>query len=152
MYADDVVFYTSSKNLPLSVSELQADADRVYEWFCMSGLCINKDKTQVLLFNPPTVPYIEPCIKMGDTVLKLCNKYEYLGIILDCGLSLIQTISKTVSTSSNRCFMLNRFRKKVSKPTAILVYKQTILPVLDYCGYLFNGTNGSSWFRTEVSV
>ena len=138
MYADDVVFYTSSTDLKKAESDLQSDASKVYDWFCKSGLSINKDKTKMLLFNPPSTPHREPLISMGNTVLKVCTSYEYLGIVLDDCLNFVKTISKTVSTSSNRCFMMNRFRKKVSKPTAILIYKQTILPVLEYCGFLYN--------------
>ena len=72
-------------------------------------------------------------------MLKTCTQYEYLGVILDSQINLIKTISKTVSTASNRCMMLCKLRSKMSKRTALLVYKQTIMPVLEYCGFLYNG-------------
>ena len=75
---------------------------------------------------------------MGSTVLETCDKYEYLGIVLDNKLTLEKNISKTVSSASSRCYMLGKMRRNMSKPTAILIYKQTILPVLEYCGFLFN--------------
>ena len=86
---------------------------------------------------------------MGNTVLKVCNAYEYLGVTLDSQLTFVKTISKTVSSSSNRCYMMGRFRRKISKPTAILVYKQTILPVLEYCGFIFNGVTKSEHKRLQ---
>ena len=41
MYADDVVFYTTSNNLSEARALLQEDATTVYDWFTRSGLCIN---------------------------------------------------------------------------------------------------------------
>ena len=37
----------------------------------------------------------------------------------------------------------------MSKPTATLVYKQTIMPVLEYCGYLFNGITHAQHKRLQ---
>ena len=76
---------------------------------------------------------------MGTNILDDSDEYEYLGIILDSKFSLVKTVSKSVSTASNRNHMLGKMRRAITKSTAILVYKQTILPVLEYCGYLYNG-------------
>ena len=48
-------------------------------------------------------------------------------------------INKTVSSASNRLYMYRNVRKKMSRNIARLVYQQTISPVLEYCGYLYNG-------------
>ena len=47
--------------------------------------------------------------------------------------------------------MLGKMRRAVSKDTAILVYKQTILPVLEYCGYLYNGVTLSQHKRLQLT-
>ena len=57
----------------------------------------------------------------------------------NCHLNLIKTVSKSVSTASNRCHMLCKLTSKMSRKTATLLYKQTIMPVLEYCGFLYNG-------------
>ena len=38
----------------------------------------------------------------------------------------------------------------MSTQTAILIYKQTILPVLEYCGYLFNGVVQAQHRRLQL--
>ena len=135
MYADNVVFYTTSTNMHIAESKLQHDATKVYNWFCKSGLVIHTGKTKVELFNPP----MHPRIKMGKVALHSCSSYEYLGIILYDNITLKSTISKNVSSASNRCYMLGNLRHRMSLHTGLLVYRQTIMPVLEYCGYLFNG-------------
>ena len=59
--------------------------------------------------KPPTVN-----IHMGNITLSQCSQYEYLGIILDDNFTLENSVSKTVSSSSNRGVMLRKMRKKMS--------------------------------------
>ena len=65
------------------------------------------NKTKLVLFNHEnsTVP-TNIDIKMGNTSLEVCDKYEYLGVILDSHFTLEKNIGKTVSTACNRCYML----------------------------------------------
>ena len=140
MYADDVIFYTSHKNIDTTEKLLQADASNVYDWFCKSGLCINTEKTKVMTFSrakPANRPKLS--ISMGDVTLGLCSDYEYLGVILDGQLNLNKMASKTVSSASHRLYMFAKLRNKMSKRVACTVYKQTISPVLEYCGFIYNG-------------
>ena len=107
-------FYTTDQNVTSAVSRLQYDATKVFNWFSESGLCINTDKTKIVLFNHEnsTVP-TNIDIKMGNTSLEVCDKYEYLGVILDSHFTLEKTIGKTVSTACNRCYMLCKMRRKM---------------------------------------
>ena len=140
MYADDVVFYVAHDVLASACELLQDDATSVFNWFTGSGLCINTDKTKVIAFtyDKPSVPHVLS-VSMGLSTLETCSQYEYLGVIIDNKLTLEYGINKTVNNSNYRNVMLRKMRTKMSKHTATLVYKQTILPVLDYCGYLYNG-------------
>ena len=149
MYADDVVFYTTSANHHIAEGKVQQDATNIYQWFCRSGLVIHTGKTKTLMFNP-VINSNAPRISMGNSVLETCTSYEYLGIILDENITLKSTISKNVSSASNRCYMLGNMRRRMSTQTAILVYKQTIMPVLEYCGYLFNGVVDTQHKRLQL--
>ena len=109
------------------------------------------EKTKIVLFGKQPPPDdININIKMGTTILEQCMQYEYLGIILDSNFSLEKSISKSVSSANFRNVMLTKMRRKISTPTALLVYKQTILPVLEYCGYLFNGVTQVQHKRLQL--
>ena len=57
---------------------------------------------------------------MDGVALKLCNNYEYLGIILDSNITFKSTISKCVSSAVNRCTMLGKMCFKKSQETLLL--------------------------------
>ena len=151
MYADDVVFYTSHTCIHEASNHLQEDANSVYNWFSKSGLTINTEKTKVVVFTheQPKIPFILD-IKMGNHTLATCTQYEYLGVILDNVLTLERTVSKAVCNTNYRHVMLRKMRGKISRPTATLVYKQTMLPVLDYCGFLYNGITDAQHKRLQL--
>ena len=58
-------------------------------------------------------------------------------------------VGKTISKASNRLFMLGKMRNKISKKIACLVFKQTIAPVLDYCGFLCCGLTEQNQRRIQ---
>ena len=152
MYADDVVFYTSHECPATARAKLQEDANAVYKWFTSSGLSINTEKTKIVVFSHdvPLAP-VDLKIKMGNHTLSTCSQYEYLGVILDSNLTLERSVSKSVSNTNFRSVMLRKMRGKLTRPTAILVYKQTIQPVLEYCGFLYNGITEYQHKRLQLT-
>ena len=151
LYADDVVFYCTGKSLKSTCDNLQEDASAIHTWFSRSGLSIRTGKTKIVTFGKQPTQTATVDITMGSTCLEHVNEYEYLGIILDADFTLVKTVSKSISTASNRNHMLGKMRRSVTKGTAILVYKQTILPVLEYCGYLYNGLIDSQYKRLQYT-
>ena len=98
LYADDVVFYVAHESLINAKDLLQADCDRVYKWFTLSGPCINTDETQIVLFikdKRHAAPDLS--ILMGNTTLTNCDQCENLGVILDYRLNLDAMVCKTIS-------------------------------------------------------
>ena len=48
---------------------------------------------------------------------------------------------------SNRLFMLRKIRKYLTFDASVLVYKQTILPIVDYAGFLLLQATSSPGFN-----
>ena len=46
---------------------------------------------------------------------------------------LVKAVKKQVS---NKCYMFRKIRKYLDFYSSVIVYKQTILPVIDYAGFL----------------
>ena len=115
------------------------DATGIFNWFSSSGLSIHTGKTKIITFGKQPSNNEPVNISMGLTNLEHTREYEYLGIIMDADFTLVKSVSKSISTASNRNHMLGKMRRAVTQNTATLVYKQTILPVLEYCGFLYNG-------------
>ena len=51
MYADDVIIYTSATSKDKSEYRLQVCIDNISNWYSMSKLCINKKKSNLMVFG-----------------------------------------------------------------------------------------------------
>ena len=72
---------------------------------------------------------------MNGFNIEFVKSYCYLGITLDDTMYLIPLVKDIKKRISNRLFMLTNIRKYLTFDAAVLVYKQTILPVVDYAGF-----------------
>ena len=102
--------------------------------------CSHKKSTVLLISSRHKLNSVDynSKVTLDNTPLYFVDSYKYLGISLDKYMdltSLVSTVKKTVST---HLFKLRKLRKYVSQECAVTIYKQTILPLLDYSGFLLN--------------
>ena len=64
-----------------------------------------------------------------------------MRVILDDEMSLIPLLKNIKKLINNRMFQLRKIRKYINTHAAILIYKQTILPIFDYHGFLLISLN-----------
>ena len=75
------------------------------------------------------------------TYVKFVKSHAYLGITLDATMSLLPLLKAVKKRISNKIFMLRKIRKYLNFDAAVAVYKQTILPIVDYAGFLLLSCN-----------
>ena len=139
LFADDCVIYLSGNNWDLIHRKMQTDFDAIIEWSFRNSLRLNCDKTKAMvvstrgrifkLNNPKR-------FKMYGRELSFVKKHLYLGIMLDSTMSLSYLVKDIKKKISNRIFGLRKLRRYLTFDAAVLVYKQTILPIIDYAGFL----------------
>ena len=78
------------------------------------------------------------------------STYNYLGIILDSQMTLMPLFSRTKKRVSNKIYMLIKIRNNIDTQCALTIYKQTILPLLDYAGFLLISGNVSD--RSDLQI
>ena len=81
------------------------------------------------LANPEQLKYMNCNIKF----VRHCT---YLGVVIDNSMSLVPLINNVKKKVSNKIFMLKKLRKYITVEAAVLIYKQMILPLIDYAGFL----------------
>ena len=64
------------------------------------------------------------------------KKYTYLGVTLDCELNLECFYKDIVKKVNNKIYNLRKLRKYLNFGISVQIYKQTILPLFDYGGFL----------------
>ena len=82
-------------------------------------------------------------IVISDTPVKFVKQYNYLGIIIDSEMTIQPMLKHVKKLLTNKIFLLRKIRKFLTEKAALSIYKQTILPVLDYTGFLLLSCNNS---------
>ena len=72
------------------------------------------------------------------------DSFKYLGIKLDSGLTFNEHVKYIKGKIYAKIKLLGRVRWLLDRATALTVYKTLILPVIDYCDFIYNGTSGQN--------
>ena len=102
---------------------------------------MNMKKTKIMWFensNQTNRPDSEYLICVNNVLLSRVYSYLYLGVELDHMLSYDKHLDNVVNKTTQKLYIFRKIRRFISEQTAIIVYKQTILPLLEYCNVLFN--------------
>ena len=153
MYADDCILFKSVNNWNHMSDLIQSDLNNINAWCTRNRLQLSHKKSKVLLIGSSNklghVDY-NIRIKLDNIPLEFVDNYKYLGITIDKNMDLTCLLSTVKKSVSNHLFKLRKLRKFITQDCAIIIYKQTILPLLDYSGFLINSCNISD--RNELQV
>ena len=146
MYADDCVVYYANNRIDSVTNLLERNLSYINSWCISNRLCINSSKTKVMysstqyrLDRMARYP-----LKWGNNTIEHVNSYVYLGINLDDSMSLTLFAQHLYNRIQIKIFTLSKIRKLIDKYTANTIYKQTILPILDYGSFLLDSCTQKS--------
>ena len=145
LYADDIVITASNKDPEIAGRLLQEDLTKLVQWCTKNGLTINTKKTKTVWYGEKTRAEKAKDINIviGESPLESPSEYTYLGVKLDNELKLDSQMTTTECVVRQRVFSLDKLKELMDQHTAVLVYKQTILPHFDYCSFLVEGAKKS---------
>ena len=131
-YADDTILYSPD------VTILERDLDKTHAWCNLNLLTVNSKKSQWMRISLSNKKVDEPVLKLGTTILENVKEYKYLGVTVDSQLT-FQTYRSIVINRVN--LKINHFRNICTYMTlesALLLYKGTILPILEYADFVYD--------------
>ena len=133
-YADDMVLYSKKKSLVHAETDLQKDLDELTLWCEANDIFINTAKTKVMFFGSRAkINSLDlPNFSINNNIIDRTKTYTYLGIKLDEQLSLDTHANLLIRRVSNKIYQLTRIRSFITKKAALLIYKNMILPILEY--------------------
>ena len=136
LYADDTVLYTSSP-CPRRASVLLNDGlQRLSKWCIENKLTINVKKTKHMKLTPPGQPIDNEHIMLKNEPLDVVHSYDYLGVVIDDDMTFEGFLNEKCKKVNVRIYQLGKLRKYVTSDIACLIYKQTILPIVEYADLL----------------
>ena len=121
-YSDDTVLFIQGNNLGELETAIQEDLDKLQSWCNDNKIFVNAKKTKYMLFGSKNKLSVtsDLNISIGQTKLERANSYTYLGVTL---------IIKRVS---DKLYQLNKIRYCLNTKAALLIYKNMILPIMEY--------------------
>ena len=134
MYADDTVVFSANVDYCKTVSNLQADINALNTWCKNNGIMANTDKTKIMVFGSTNMlnKTPPPVIGMDNVPLQVVTAYRYLGVTLDNQLSYNSHVDKLIGTVTAKLKQFQRMRSFLNTRAALMVYKNMMLPMLEY--------------------
>ena len=133
-YADDKVLFIQGTNAKNMEAAIQEDLNRLQTWCNENKIFINAKKTKYMLFGSTNKLKKKPDlnIAVGQTKLVRANSYTYLGITLDEQLNYETHVNQVIKRVSDKLYQLPKIRYFLNTKAALLVYKNMILPIIEY--------------------
>ena len=124
---------------PGGKSPVTSDSDAVIDWTYENNDQLNSSKTAAMIFGTrlriSNLRDPDPFIMRGSRI-KFVKSHVYLGVTLDQIMSLGPLRKNIKKYISNKIFKLRKTRKYLNFDASVAVYKQTILFMLEYAGFL----------------
>ena len=134
LYADDTVIYCSGKNISELEKKLQSSVDVVHDWYKANLLCINSEKSNVLLVRSRFMNVDDDAlnIDLGNHVLQKVDVADYLGVKVDKFISWEMYVNKLCSSLGCQISKLSRIRGSAPQHVLNKIYVTSIQSTIDY--------------------
>lgn len=154
-YADDVVIYSTQRNIETAIAFVQESINNIYSYLRQRGLELSPNKSNCVIFSQSKRYQEVPTIKINNSIVPRVYSHKFLGVILDDKLSgklqlnaLIEKGKKIVSINSSLSGV-----KWGSHPDLLLtVYRATLRSAVEYGSQIFTWNTGSENFVRLLRV
>lgn len=129
MYADDVILISESAN------GLQNCLNKLSDYCETWNLCINIDKTKVMIFNKSGKVIRKYIFRYNDHVLEITNKYKYLGILFKPSGSFTKATELLCKKAKKALFCIYKTLNsdKLNILPNLKLFDSCVKPILLYC-------------------
>ena len=133
---------------------MQKDLKSLTRWYGSNGIYINTQKTKYMIFGSKVrlaKPDInEIALYVNDQKIVRVHTYCYLGITLDEQLNYELHAQSTLKKVRNKLVQLRTMRYFLNKQAALMVYKNMILPIVEYGDVFFSSLSSNTRKKLQV--
>ena len=131
---------------------MRLDIAALSGWCSDNGIKRNTDKTKLMVFGGckqiKQLPMVN--IQVEGAPILTVKSYKYLGVTLDGQLNYNKHVNKIIASASLKLRQLSRMRSFLNTAAATLVYKNMILPVIQYGDLFLVGANVETKRKLQV--
>jgi hypothetical protein len=142
-YADDTQIYASfpANETQKFVSRLELCLSDVMEWMRSSCLCLNEDKTEILLVGTAAQlrKVVFPSLKVGTTEILPTSTARVLGVSLDSKMKMDSHIKASCRSAWFYLRSLSRIRPCLPRKTCEILIHSFVTSRIDACNALLAG-------------
>lgn len=80
----------------------------------------------------------DPKLTMNGKLVETVCTYEYLGVLLNNNLTLTEHVTQMIGIVSSKINTLAYQRKYIGQQVALIIYKGTIMPLMEYANSVFS--------------
>ena len=150
-FADDSTAYSSHKSLHELVPLVNIELEKIDQWICANKLSLNTDKTSFMIFSNTTTQNA-PSIIIRNTIIDVCHKQKFLGVIIDDKLKYkehINSISNRVKRMNGLLWKLSHYiPRRISRK----IYNSLIYPHLIYANEVWGKSSQVALSRLDRLV
>lgn len=143
LFADDALIYTTGYSSKEINDKLNKQMEEVDKWVKINRLCVNVEKTKVMLVRGVRKKVNEENIKikLRSKELEVVTEIKYLGIIIDKNLNFSKHVDYISKKVGAKLGVMRRIGMDISAYMRCIVYKAIIAPLFDYCGSILVGVS-----------
>ena len=141
LYTDDTAITHCFKSYHDLESKMNNTLEILSDWFAFNKLSLNSLKSKIMLFGtgPMLKKAPELLVTVGQHRLEIVDAYKYLGVKLDKNLNFSNNTQYIESKVISRISVLGKVRHILDTATCLYLYKQLILPIIEYADYTYDG-------------
>uniref|UniRef100_A0A8C1UV32 Reverse transcriptase domain-containing protein n=1 Tax=Cyprinus carpio TaxID=7962 RepID=A0A8C1UV32_CYPCA len=152
-YADDTQIYIHSKldvNMPVSL--LSQCFTEIKKWMYEIFLCLNSDKTEVMLIGSPHQLRKAESITLSvdGSALQFQTKLKNLGVIFDANLTFDHYVRNTVKASFFHLRNIAKLRPMLTFSVAEKLINTFVFSRIDYCHALLAGVSKATLNKLQL--
>ena len=150
MFADDCVLYKNDVCCDRILECLQRGLNSYVEWGVENNMYLNTNKTKAMLIRSTNhYNLYRPITSMGRTI-QFVNNFNYLGVIIDKQLTFTPYYNLVKRRMENKIFIMFKIRRYINSNTATLIYKQAVLPLVEYAGFILASCTQAQRYDLQV--
>ena len=132
------MLYSSNDNHSRLKVRLETLLMAINNWSKLNFININVQKTKICIYGyrSRVKKFQYKTLNGPGQEICRCQQYNYLGVLLDECMTLSANFNSIFKKFSHKIFQFGKIRKYMDINTRVLLYKQTILPLVEYVSFM----------------